>query len=159
MDKKSNSCQIFKQHVVKQKNYKFLLQLVGNHILLLVRTLDGMCAMWGSRCARHCVSCATLSPVLYVLVLAVCKAVGTIWYTLSLQVIKYLRQFYLFPACIKYEPRCNQTLLQRKMARRTKKNKPNTQNPLSYPSRPTIHQIMCQSSRRSAQPPKYRIRE
>ena len=74
MDKKSNSRQFFKQHVEKQKIINSFLQLVGSRVLVLVHTLD-------ARCASLCVTSAHLFPVLYVLVFAVCKAVGSIWYT------------------------------------------------------------------------------
>ena len=70
MDKKSNSRQFFKQHVEKQKIINYF-----------------------AACRQPCTStstyivhskdfevCYTL-PVPYVLVFAVCKAVGTIWYT------------------------------------------------------------------------------
>ena len=71
MDKKSNSRQFFKQHVEKQKNYKLLLQLADSRVLVLVHTLYTL----------RTLKCATHFPVPYVLVFAVCKAVGTIWYT------------------------------------------------------------------------------
>ena len=78
MDKKSNSRQFFKQHVEKQKIINSFLQLVGSRVLLLVHTLY---TVWSSACASLYVTCAHLFPVLYVLVFAVCKAVGSIWYT------------------------------------------------------------------------------
>ena len=78
MDKKSNSRQFFKQHVEKQKIINSFLQLVGSRVLVLVHTLyPQMC----SACFSFYVTSAHSFPVLYVLVFAVCKTVGSIWYT------------------------------------------------------------------------------
>ena len=61
----------------QKKRSSILLQRGGIHVLLLVHTCKVLC---GIHCVTHCVTCVNLFPVLYVLALAVCKAVGTVWY-------------------------------------------------------------------------------